>query len=134
MTGYLWNNMDRDWRLNELPQRGDCFMKKPIVIAHRGASTRAPENTIAAFKKAVAMGAGGIELDVQMSADGYLVVIHDEKVNRTSNGRGNVRDLHLPSLRSLTLGNGSAGPSRGRPYLPWRRFSKASGTGKGSSM
>lgn len=77
---------------------------KPVIIAHRGASKKAPENTMPAFKKAIELGAGGIELDVQLSSDGHLVVIHDEKVDRTSNGKGLVRDKSLAELRSLDFG------------------------------
>ena len=71
------------------------------VWAHRGASGYAPENTIAAFKLAVEMGAHGIELDVHESADGKLVVIHDETVDRTTNGRGRVVDMSMQELKQL---------------------------------
>ena len=66
--------------------------KKIKVWAHRGASGYAPENTMAAFEKAVEMGADGIELDVQLTKDGELVVIHDETIDRVSDGSGWVRD------------------------------------------
>ena len=62
--------------------------EKTKVWAHRGASGYAPENTLDAFRKAVEMGADGIELDVQMTKDGELVVIHDETIDRVSNGKG----------------------------------------------
>ncbi|MDE1455058.1 glycerophosphodiester phosphodiesterase family protein, partial [Bacillus paralicheniformis] len=58
------------------------------IIAHRGASAYAPENTFAAFEKAVELGADFIELDVQLTKDGRLAVIHDDKVDRTTNGTG----------------------------------------------
>ena len=61
---------------------------RPQVWAHRGASGYCPENTLPAFLKAHELGADGIELDVQMSSDGELVVCHDEKVDRTSSGSG----------------------------------------------
>lgn len=80
-------------------------MKRPIVIAHRGASAYAPENTMASFKKALEIGAGGIELDVQLSRDGHLVVIHDEMLDRTSNGKGWVKDKSLEELKSLDFGS-----------------------------
>lgn len=80
-------------------------MSKPIVIAHRGASERAPENTLSAFKKALEMGVEGIELDVQLSLDGHIVVIHDEMVDRTSNGKGLVKDKTLEELKSLDFGS-----------------------------
>ena len=70
-------------------------------FAHRGFSGQYPENTMLAFKKAWEAGADGIELDVQMTKDGQVGVIHDEKVDRTTNGSGNVRDLTLAELRKL---------------------------------
>ena len=80
-------------------------IKAPVIIAHRGASKQAPENTMASFKRALEIGVGGIELDVHLSKDGYLVVTHDEQVDRTSNGRGLVRDKTLNELRSLDFGS-----------------------------
>lgn len=68
--------------------KGGVYLRFPKIYAHRGASAHAPENTMAAFKLAIEQGADGIELDIQMSADGQLVVIHDEKLNRTTNGKG----------------------------------------------
>ncbi|HET9126775.1 MAG TPA: glycerophosphodiester phosphodiesterase [Propionibacteriaceae bacterium] len=78
----------------------------PQVWGHRGASDRAPENTLPAFELAVRAGADGIELDVQRSADGALVVCHDETVERTSDGEGAIVDLTLDELRSLDFSNG----------------------------
>ncbi|SFI89916.1 glycerophosphodiester phosphodiesterase [Thermoflavimicrobium dichotomicum] len=75
------------------------------TIAHRGASGYAPENTMSAFRKAEEMKADYFELDVQMSKDGHLVVIHDTTVNRTTNGTGNVKDLTLTELRQLDAGS-----------------------------
>jgi glycerophosphoryl diester phosphodiesterase len=76
-----------------------------LVIAHRGASGHAPENTLAAFKKAVAMGATFIETDLQMSRDARLVAIHDATLNRTTNGEGIVHDMTLAQLRQLDAGS-----------------------------
>lgn len=70
------------------------------IWAHRGASTAAPENTLAAFDVAVRQGAQGVELDVQRSADGVVVVIHDETVDRTTRGTGRVVDLAADELRA----------------------------------
>jgi len=67
--------------------------KQTLVWAHRGASGYAPENTLEAFRKAIEMGADGVELDVQLTKDGELVVIHDETVDRTSDGSGWVKDF-----------------------------------------
>lgn len=71
------------------------------VWGHRGASGYAPENTLDAFALAVEQGADGIELDVQMTRDGQLVVIHDETIDRTSNGSGWVKDYTLAELKKL---------------------------------
>lgn len=73
-------------------------MDQTLVWAHRGASGYAPENTMAAFEKAVEMKADGIELDVQMTKDGELVVIHDETIGRVSDGNGWVKDFHYAKL------------------------------------
>ena len=76
-----------------------------LLIAHRGASGYAPENTLAAFRKAVAMGLGFIETDLQLSRDARFVAIHDDTVNRTTNGQGSVHDLTLAELRRLDAGS-----------------------------
>jgi glycerophosphoryl diester phosphodiesterase len=76
-----------------------------LVIAHRGASGYAPENTLAAFRRAVAMGASFIETDLQLSRDARFVAIHDETVDRTTNGKGRVHDLTLAELRRLDAGS-----------------------------
>ena len=79
-----------------------------IILAHRGASGYAPENTLEAFRLAMEMGADGFELDVHLSADGELMVIHDETVNRTTDGTGFVKDLTLAQLKQLDACNGMA--------------------------
>lgn len=78
---------------------------KVMNIAHRGASGYAPENTIAAFDKAAEMKADYFELDVQMSKDGELVLIHDTTVDRTTDGTGRVGDLTFEELRQLDAGS-----------------------------
>jgi glycerophosphoryl diester phosphodiesterase len=78
---------------------------KVLVIAHRGASGHAPENTLAAFKRAIALGATFIETDLQLSRDTRFVAIHDDTVNRTTNGHGKVHDLTLNELRRLDAGS-----------------------------
>lgn len=80
-------------------------MKKPNIIAHRGASAYAPENTLAAFRKAIELGSGGIELDVHLSKDSKVVVIHDERVERTSTGSGFVKDLTHNEMSCFDFGN-----------------------------
>ena len=79
----------------------DPFLK----IAHRGYSARYPENTLLAFEKAAAAGADMIELDVHLSQDGRLMVIHDEKIDRTANGTGAVADLSLAELKRYNYNN-----------------------------
>lgn len=74
-------------------------MNKPLVWGHRGASGYMPENTLPAFEKAIEMGAEGIELDIHKTKDGKLVVIHDETIDRTSDGKGWVKDMTLEELR-----------------------------------
>jgi len=76
-----------------------------LVIAHRGASGHAPENTLAAFRRAVALGASFIETDLHLSRDAHFVAIHDDTVNRTTNGQGKVHDLTLVDLRRLDAGS-----------------------------
>jgi glycerophosphoryl diester phosphodiesterase len=77
-----------------------------LIYGHRGASGHAPENTLEAFRLAMDMGADGFELDVHMSKDGELVVIHDETVDRTTDGTGLVRELTLEQLQALDACNG----------------------------
>ncbi|MDZ4861503.1 MAG: glycerophosphodiester phosphodiesterase family protein, partial [Candidatus Hydrogenedentes bacterium] len=74
------------------------------VIGHRGASAYAPENTMASFVKAREMGADWFELDVRLSRDGELVIMHDETLDRTTNGHGYVRDWTLHDLKQLDAG------------------------------
>ena len=76
-----------------------------LVIAHRGASGYAPENTMAAFRKAVAMGVTFIETDLHLSRDARLVAIHDDTLDRTTNGRGAVHEFSLADLRKLDAGS-----------------------------
>ena len=79
-------------------------LSQPVVFAHRGASRFAPENTLAAFQKAVNCGAPAIELDAKLTGDGQIVVIHDMTVNRTTNGKGAVRAMSLAALQELDAG------------------------------
>lgn len=81
-----------------------------LFIAHRGASGCWPENTLLAFRKALRAGARWLELDVHLSADGELVVIHDETLQRTTNGSGRVSDFSLAQLRPLNAGRGERIP------------------------
>jgi glycerophosphoryl diester phosphodiesterase len=76
-----------------------------LVIAHRGASGHAPENTLAAFKRAVGLGATFIETDLQLTRDSRFVAMHDGTVNRTTNGQGKVHDMTMAELRRLDAGS-----------------------------
>ena len=79
---------------------------KTLVWAHRGARSEAPENTLEAFSLAVEQGADGIELDVHMTADGELVVVHDETLERVSNGTGLISSKTLTELKQLDFSKG----------------------------
>lgn len=100
-----------------------AFAEEPTVgerkqvdnVAHRGATAYAPENTIAAFDLAVEMKADYIEIDVQRSKDGALVLIHDTTVDRTTDGTGKVGDLTLEQLRSLDAGSWKGDQYKGEP-------------------
>ena len=81
--------------------------KHPLIWGHRGASGYAPENTLPAFQLAAKMGADGVELDVQLTKDGELVVCHDETIDRTSNAKGWIKDFSLDELKKLDFSNGN---------------------------
>ena len=81
------------------------YRDRPLNFAHRGASVEAPENTLAAFLLAAELGADGIELDVQLSSDGEVVVLHDFSLETTTNGTGQVRDKSLSELKELDAGS-----------------------------
>lgn len=85
--------------------------RKPLCIAHRGAFVEAPENTLKSFKLAMEMGADMIELDVRLTKDRKVVVIHDDTIDRTSNGSGAVRDYTLDELKQFDFGEGEKIPT-----------------------
>lgn len=74
-----------------------------LKIGHRGAKGYEPENTFVSFQKALDMQVDGIELDVHLSADGEIIVIHDETIDRTTNGKGFVNALSLPELKAFRI-------------------------------
>lgn len=80
-------------------------LQPPIIFGHRGASKHAPENTLAAFEFAFRTGAPAVELDVMLSKDKEVVVIHDHKVDRTTDGHGFVNQLTLKELKKLDAGS-----------------------------
>ncbi|NMC05966.1 MAG: hypothetical protein GYA24_12185 [Candidatus Lokiarchaeota archaeon] len=82
----------------------------PVIIAHRGFSGKYPENTMLAFKKAIEIGAGGIELDVHASKDGQLVVMHDKNLERTTNGTGLISQKTYEEIANLDAGQGEHPP------------------------
>ena len=77
---------------------------RPIIIAHRGDKTHAPENTLAAFKLAAENGADAIEFDVKLTADERVIVLHDQTVNRTTTGTGKIFQLPFAVVRNLDAG------------------------------
>ena len=79
-------------------------MMTPLVIAHRGDSAHRPENTLSSFASALEVGAEVVEFDVHLTRDGHVVVIHDAAIDRTTDGRGPVRELTLQQLRAVSAG------------------------------
>jgi glycerophosphoryl diester phosphodiesterase len=92
-------------------------MKRPWLIAHRGASGYAPENTLAAFRRAAELGAGFIETDLHLTRDLRFVAIHDPSLERTTTGRGQIRNFTLAELRELDAGSWY-GPQFGAERIP----------------
>ena len=92
-------------------------LPRPLVIAHRGASHDAPENTLAAFRLAVRRHAEAVELDAKLTRDGHIVVMHDDTVDRTTNGHGAVRKMDWQALRALRVGGQGGDAETGVPLL-----------------
>jgi glycerophosphoryl diester phosphodiesterase len=86
------------------------------IMGHRGAPADEPENTLRSFRRALAMGVTVVELDVQLTRDRRLAVIHDETLDRTTNGRGPVKDFTLAELQKLDAGQGEPVPSLEEVY------------------
>ena len=84
---------------------------EPIVIAHRGRDATTPENTLAAFRHSIAAGITILETDVRVTKDGEFVLLHDETVDRTTNGRGSIGDLTLAEVQKLDAGSGERIPT-----------------------
>lgn len=95
-----------------LRQLKDAQSKNVLVAAHRGDWRNAPENSILAVTNAVAMGVDIVEIDIKKTKDGHLVVMHDETVDRTTDGKGYVSDYTLEAIRKLHLRNGIDRPTR----------------------
>lgn len=97
-------------QVSDLPKHGPMnldyfYFKRPLNFAHRGASRHAPPNTLAAFTKAIELGADGVELDTHLSADGVPIVMHDLEVDATTDGKGPVKDKTLAELKELDAGS-----------------------------
>jgi len=97
------------------PQRSFPFEGEAEIIAHRGFSARAPENTLVAIDAAVVAGADAVEFDLHVSADGVPMLFHDDRLERTTNGRGAVRDRTLAELRTFDAGAWFAPEFAGEP-------------------
>ncbi|HEX3000283.1 MAG TPA: glycerophosphodiester phosphodiesterase family protein [Armatimonadota bacterium] len=80
-------------------------MKEPVIVAHRGTSGTAPENTLVAFRRAIELGFTALELDVHRTADGEIVVMHDGKVDRTTDGSGLLSEMTLAQVKALDAGS-----------------------------
>jgi len=90
-------------------------MTFPTVIGHRGCAALAPENTLAGFRHAAALGVRWVEFDVRLCADGRLVLMHDDTLDRTTDGRGRVRDGNSSDMRSLDAGGWFSADFAGEP-------------------
>lgn len=102
-------------------------LPKPAIIAHRGASAYAPENTLASFKQALHQGADAIELDVKLSADKNVVVMHDSTVDRTTPEKGRVRDFIIADLHRMDAGSHFDIAFKGEPVPTLEEVLKAVG-------
>ena len=89
---------------------------RPVVLAHRGASIMAPENTMAAFKEAESAGVDGFEIDIRLTSDEEIIVFHDEFIDRTTDGAGKVADYSLDKLRTFDLGYHFEDPQGNNSY------------------
>jgi len=102
-------------------------LPRPIIFAHRGACTQAPENTLAAFELALRQETDAVELDAKLTADGQIVVIHDQTVDRTTQGTGIVRQMTLAELRKLDAGSHFDIAFQGEPIPTLEEVLKAIG-------
>ena len=107
------------YTLHPVPQ---MEMQGMISVAHRGASGFAPENTQSAFQIALSMGADILECDIHLTKDGELVIMHDDKVDRTTNGIGYIRDFTLEELKELDVGGNYHASFAGEQISTLREF------------
>jgi len=101
---------------------------RPLIFAHRGASAYAPENTLASFRLAAELGADGIELDTKLSSDGVAMVMHDQTVDRTTNGKGPISKLTADALHNLDAGSHFSSEFKGEPVPTLAEVFEAVGT------
>jgi len=95
-------------KIRLLPKTSKAVRSNPKpceIIAHRGCSLTAPENTISSLKRSIELGIDGSEIDIQSTKDGFLVLMHDETVDRVTNGQGKVKDLELSYIKTLDAGS-----------------------------
>jgi glycerophosphoryl diester phosphodiesterase len=93
-----------------------------LNLAHRGASAYAPENTLSAFYKAIGMAPSGIETDLQMTKDGVLVLFHDNKLDRTTNGTGHIGEYDWAELKELDAGSWFSESFKGEKLVKLEQF------------
>lgn len=99
-----------------LPKEALLQKDYPVILAHRGGRGLWPENTLFAFQQAVALGVDALEFDIRCTRDGVLVVIHDDSVDRTTNGKGFVHELTLQELQQLDAGYWWTDDQQNYPY------------------
>lgn len=99
-------------------------MKRFVNYAHRGASSYAPENTMASFKKAIQLGANGIELDLRQTKDGKIVVFHDKVIDKKSNGIGKIKNYTYQELYKLDFGSWFSKNFKGEHIVLFESFAK----------
>lgn len=87
---------------------GDVNTDAMNVIAHRGGAALGPENTLSCIREGIKAGADAVEVDVHLTADGYIVVCHDETLDRTTSGKGRIEDLTLEQVQAVTIPNGES--------------------------
>lgn len=104
---------------------GGAARSETLVIAHRGASSQAPENTLAAFRLAKELGADGVETDVRLTADGQLVLGHDDAIDRTSDGHGLISGMTLEELKTFDFGSWFSEAYAGEKILTLDEFLEA---------
>lgn len=92
----------------------------PRIIAHRGNSSEAPENTLAAVKSALELNVDAIEIDLHLSKDNQLIVMHDDAVDRTTNGTGKIREMTVEELKKFDAGNWKGEAFKGEPIPTFR--------------